>query len=194
MSKRNDLRLSCPVLCQDDIAALGAHYRDGEHCPPSAALAKSLRDEVMDLFRALPVKVEFKAGPEPFDTLAEMEAHLHKHGVLLIQDYAAGGWVSHVWPGAYNELRAVHDWFGHISAKCPFGITGEVNGYLACKGIVSDRQLPYLWNETVLANAHQVAFGKGLGWDKVVPSGEASLEHVRTGAPLMCERLPGWVG
>lgn len=159
-------------LTKASIADLAKVYAEGEHQAPSADLARFLRDDVLDWFQSIPVPVVFQKGDEPFNSRTEMCDFIERNGVLLMRDYEFPQ--SCVWLDAYNEMRAVHDWFGHHigGPACKFTISGEIAAYRVHQTQLSREHWPYLWNETVLANAYAVHFKRRIGWDKVVPVGD----------------------
>jgi hypothetical protein len=117
--------------------------------------------------RALGVRVEYTHGPDdPYLTAADLCTDLRRHGVMKLRTIACdaphpllGGEQG----GAVDQLRVVHDVFGHAALGLGFDLQSEYATWLQCRALFSAAARPAAFCELVGAVIAYITTGSKAG-------------------------------
>jgi hypothetical protein len=140
---------------------------------PTDAVVRSYRAlerETAQLFesvrRGLGVRVEYVRGErEPYGSAAELCADLREHGSLTL----ACDEPHPLLAGAFDELRVVHDVFGHAALGVGFDLQSEFGTWLQCRALFSGEARPAAFTELVGAVTAYITTGEKPGLRAKLP-------------------------
>ncbi len=154
-----------------DLARQVSDWFTGEATAPTAAVHASYRaleHETARLWqvirRALGVRVQYTHGADdPYPTAAELCADLRRHGTMKLRTIACdaphpllGGEQG----GIVDQLRVVHDAFGHAALGLGFDLQSEYATWLQCQALFSPAARPAAFCELVGAVTAYVTTGQ----------------------------------
>ena len=157
-------------LGPDDAGRVSDWYLE-EPAPPTAAVRRAYRAlerETGRLFglvqRSLGVRVRYLHTPdEPYDDAAELCAELRERRSMTLRTIACeaphpllGG----VQGGVVDQLRVVHDVFGHAALGLGFDLQSEYATWLQCGALFSREARPAAFCELVGAVTAYVTTGE----------------------------------
>ena len=144
--------------------------------PPTAAVRQSyeaLARETAQLFEiasaSLGVRVRYIPGEsEPYGSATELCADLREHGSMTLacdEPHPLLG-------GAFDQLRVVHDVFGHAALGLGFDLQSEFATWLQCRALFSVDARPAAFCELVGAVTTYVTTGEKPGLRAKLPPAE----------------------
>jgi hypothetical protein len=144
--------------------------------PPTDTVLRSYRAlerETEQLFervrRRLGVRVEYIRGDsEPYGNAAELCADLREHGTMTLacdEPHPLLG-------GAFDQLRVVHDVFGHAALGVGFDLQSEFGTWLQCRTLFSGEARPAAFTELVGAVTAYITSGEKPGLRAKLPPAE----------------------
>jgi hypothetical protein len=141
---------------------------------------RALERETARLFalvrRGLGVRVEYVQGEgDPYDSAAELCADLREHRSMMLTTIACdephpllGG----VEGGVVDQLRVVHDVYGHAALGLGFDLQSEFATWLQCRTLLSAEAQPAAFCELVGAVTAYVVTGEKPGLRAKLPPAE----------------------
>ena len=146
------------------------------HEPPDHAVQRSyaaLARETARLYEAvrhcLGVRVTFvRSEREPYDSAAELCADLRERGTMTLacdEPHPLLG-------DAFDELRVVHDVFGHAALGLGFDLQSEFAAWLQCRTLFSSEARPAAFCELVGAVTAYIVTGSKPGLQAKLPPAE----------------------
>jgi hypothetical protein len=153
-----------------DLTQRVTDWFTGAPTAPAAAVQASyhaLQHETGQLWqtirRALGVRVVYTHGPDdPYLTAADLCADLRRHGAMRLRTIACdaphpvlGGEQG----GVVDQLRIVHDVFGHAALGLGFDLQSEYATWLQCRTLFSTAARPAAFCELVGAVIAYIATG-----------------------------------
>ena len=138
---------------------------------PTDAIRRSyqaLERETARLFEVarhcLGVRVRF-ADSDPHDNAADLCAELREHGTLtLVRDEPHP-----LLNGSFDQLRVVHDVFGHAALGVGFDLQSEFATWLQCRALYSPAARPAAFCELVGAVTAYIVTGEKPGLQAKLP-------------------------
>jgi hypothetical protein len=161
---------------QPEVAEWVTGWFLGEPAPPSEAVLHSygaLERETAWLFeiarRDLGVGVHYVSGEnDPYDSAAELCAELREHGSMTLacdEPHPVLGTV-------FNQLRVVHDVFGHAALGVGFDLQSEFATWLQCRTLFTREARPAAFCELVGAVTAFITTGAKPGLQAKLPPAE----------------------
>jgi hypothetical protein len=158
---------------QPDVAAWVTEWFTDAPEPPDAAVRQSysaLARETARLFEVvghcLGVRVSCVAGEnEPYGSAAELCADLREHESMTL----ACAEPHPLLGGVYDELRVVHDVFGHAALGLGFDLQSEFATWLQCRTLFSAEARPAAFCELVGAVTAYIVTGEKPGLQAKLP-------------------------
>jgi hypothetical protein len=165
-----------------DVADRVADWFMASPTAPATAVRHSYRaleHDTARLFehvRRLGVRVAYVRGEsDPYDSAAELCADLREHGSMALRTIASedphpllGGAEG----GAVDQLRVVHDVFGHAALGLGFDLQSEFAAWLQCRTLLSHVARPAAFCELVGAVTAYVVSGEKPGLRADLPPAE----------------------
>ena len=166
-----------------ELAEQVTEWFTGEPTAPTDAVRRSygaLERETARLFeivgRGLGVRVRYvRSEDDPYGSAAELCAELRERGSMTLATVAGeephpllGG----AQGGAVDQLRVVHDVFGHAALGVGFDLQSEFATWLQCRTLFSDAARPAAFCELVGAVTAYVTTGEKPGLRADVPPEE----------------------
>jgi hypothetical protein len=176
-------RLRREVALPPELAERVAEWFTGPPVAPDDAIRRSyraLRHDTARLFqlvrRGLGVDVRYVRGDgDPYDSAAELCAELRERGSMTLTTIASedphpllGGAEG----GVVDQLRVVHDVFGHAALGLGFDLQSEIATWLQCETLFSPEARPAAFCELVGAVTAYVMTGSKPGLRADVPPAE----------------------
>jgi hypothetical protein len=143
---------------------------------PTAAARRSyaaLERETAELFeiarRDLGVRVHYlDNGDDPYDSAAELCAELRQRGSMTLACDERHPLLG----DTFDQLRVVHDVFGHAALGLGFDLQSEFATWLQCRTLFSDAARPAAFCELVGAVTAYITTGEKPGLRAKVPPAE----------------------
>jgi hypothetical protein len=144
---------------------------------------RTIAERNEELYRDIPVPVVWQSE-DPYDSYADMAKTVGREQQLRVFD---GGsepkFISH----AQNvKGRAVHDWYGHLSADCNFSLTGECQKFAHVRSHYPRRTHGLLFSEVVGQRAAASYYADGFFDDRFEQKAACATRGVRETA---CQEL-----
>jgi hypothetical protein len=123
--------------------------------------------------RGLGVRVCYvPAESDPYGSAAELCAELREHGSMSLTTIACGDphpLLGGAEGGVFDQLRVVHDVFGHAALGVGFDLQSEFATWLQCRTLFSDAARPAAFCELVGAVTAYVLTGEKLALRAKLP-------------------------
>jgi hypothetical protein len=176
-------RLRTEVALPPELAERVADWFMAPPVTPDDAIRRSygaLRHDTARLFelagRGLGVQVRYVHGDgEPYDSAEELCAELREHGSMTLRTIASedphpllGGDQG----GVVDQLRVVHDVFGHAALGVGFDLQSEIATWLQCQELFSPEARPAAFCELAGAVTAYVMTGSKPGLRADLPPAE----------------------
>jgi|APHM01.1.fsa_nt_gi hypothetical protein len=117
-----------------------------ENTPEIRQLYDDIADRVTELFADIPVPVQFQAT-DPYDGYTDMaETVAEEQKLRVYNQHTEHPYFDHMEQLAF---RAVHDWYGHLSADVDFSPEGEYKKYVHMKHHFTWQQNKVMFAEVV---------------------------------------------
>jgi hypothetical protein len=159
------------------LAERVADWFAAEPAAPAAEVRRAYRALARDtarlfaLARGLGVRVHY-VDDDPYDSAAELCSDLRERGTMTLTTIASeephpllGGEEG----GVVDQLRVVHDVFGHAALGVGFDLQSEFSTWLQCRALFSPAARPAAFTELVGAVTAYVMSGEKPGLRAVLP-------------------------
>jgi hypothetical protein len=163
-----------------ELAERVTDWFTGPATAPAEAVRRSYRALERDTARLfdvvrhrLGVRVQF-AGEDAYDSAAELCAELRERGSMTLACDEPHPLLGDV----FNQLRVVHDVFGHAALGVGFDLQSEFATWLQCRTLFSSEARPAAFTELVGAVTAFITTGVKPGLKAIVPP--AGLQAVIT--------------
>jgi hypothetical protein len=125
--------------------------------------------QLYEIVRGLGVRVRFvQSESDPYDSAAELCAELREHGSMTL----ARDEPHPLLGGAFDQLRVVHDVFGHAALGLGFDLQSEYATWLQCRTLFSREARPAAFCELVGAVTAFIVTGEKPGLRADLPPAE----------------------
>jgi len=157
---------------------LGEWYDSANEEPSLASDAYEVIAEINEeKYEEIPCKVIWQEE-DPYDSFADMRETVQVEGQLRVfSDGSDPKFMSHE---QNIKGRAVHDWFGHLSAGCDFSMEGEWTKYQHVKDDYPPWVRPLLFTEIVGQRAAASYYPNGFFDEQFEQQAAFAPKHVRT--------------